>query len=149
PNGATIAGNLALAYDIYGTNLTRVSSGANRTFTVGDSVAPSATGTANPDLTISANITGTNLGITKAGAGTLLLSGTNSFAGPITISAGELIASGSSALGGDSVPRVVSVAATSTLGVSGNASFSANTPLSLSGTGLAVVESDFALPGAL
>jgi autotransporter-associated beta strand protein len=67
--GATIAGNLNLG-------------NANRTFTVGDS-----TGASN-DLTISAAITSGSL--TKAGAGTLLLSGSNSYAGTTTGTGGVL-----------------------------------------------------------
>ena len=67
--GATIAGNLNLG-------------NANRTFTVGDSTG------ATSDLTISAAITSGSL--TKAGAGTLLLSGSNSYAGTTTGTGGVL-----------------------------------------------------------
>jgi autotransporter-associated beta strand protein len=70
PLGATISGNLAL--------------GANRTFTIGNS-----TNAAN-DLTVSALISGTGFGLTKAGAGTLLLSGANTYTGVTTLSAGVL-----------------------------------------------------------
>lgn len=70
PNGATIAGNLAL--------------GATRTFTINDSTATAS------DLTVSATVSGTNSGITKAGAGTMVLTGTNTYTGPTTINAGTL-----------------------------------------------------------
>lgn len=70
--GATISGNLALS--------------ATRIFTVAD-------GLADNDLAISAIISGANSGLTKSGAGTLALSGTNTFAstsGVVTISGGTL-----------------------------------------------------------
>lgn len=56
--------------------------GAQRTFTVGDST------TAAADLTISSILS--NGSLTKAGAGTLVLSGTNTYTGLTTISAGTL-----------------------------------------------------------
>jgi autotransporter-associated beta strand protein len=79
PGGATIAGNLSLG-------------NANRTFTVGDSTG------ADTDLTISAAITSGTL--TKAGAGVLLLSGTNTYSGTTTVSAGVLSASSTASLPG-------------------------------------------------
>jgi fibronectin-binding autotransporter adhesin len=73
PNGASIAANLSLG-------------GANRTFTVGDSTA------AANDLSISGVISNGsgNRGITKLGTGTLALSGTNTYTGVTTITAGTL-----------------------------------------------------------
>jgi fibronectin-binding autotransporter adhesin len=44
-------------------------------------------------MTVSSNITGTN-GITKAGAGTMLFSGTNTYSGTTAINAGRLILAG-------------------------------------------------------
>lgn len=70
PNGATVAGNLAL--------------GSDRIFTINDSTAAAS------DLTVSAAISGTNFGITKEGAGTMVLSGTNTYTGVTTINAGTL-----------------------------------------------------------
>jgi autotransporter-associated beta strand protein len=70
PLGATISGKLDL-----GT--------ADRTFTVNDSA------TAADDLTVSADISGTGVGLIKEGAGTLVLSGNNVAAtGGMTISGG-------------------------------------------------------------
>ncbi len=66
PLGSTLSGNVDLG-------------SATRTFTIGDST------NAPIDLTVSANISGgIDKGLTKAGNGTLLLSGTNTFSGPTT-----------------------------------------------------------------
>jgi len=72
---ATISGNLALG-------------GATRTFT---------TTNAADGLEISAAVSGA-VGLTKAGAGTLTLSGNNSYSGTTTINAGTLTAAGGSAI---------------------------------------------------
>ena len=80
PLGATLSGNVDLG-------------GATRTFSIADStIAPA-------DLTVSANISGTGVGITKTGAGTLVLSGNNSYAGPTTVSVGSLNLQSDTALG--------------------------------------------------
>ena len=77
---ASISGNLSLG-------------GVTRTFSV-------ATGTASPDLNLSANISdgGASAGITKTGAGQMTLSGTNSYTGVTTIS-GFVILANDAALG--------------------------------------------------
>ncbi|MFZ5494973.1 MAG: beta strand repeat-containing protein [Verrucomicrobiota bacterium] len=71
PDGATISGGT-------------LGLGANRTFTIGDSTATTS------DLAISSVISGTSFGISKQGAGTLVLSGANSYTGATTLSAGTL-----------------------------------------------------------
>jgi autotransporter-associated beta strand protein len=71
PNGATITGGT-------------LGLGANRVFTIGDSSA------ATSDLAISSVISGTNFGFNKQGAGTLTLSGANTYTGATTIGAGVL-----------------------------------------------------------
>jgi autotransporter-associated beta strand protein len=77
PNGATIAGRLSLG-------------GANRTFTIGDSTA------ATDDLTISAVISQSSgsRALAKNGAGTLVLSGNNTYDGLTSVTAGTLTLSG-------------------------------------------------------
>ena len=66
--------------------------GATRTFTVAD-------GAANPDLSISAVISGTGAGLTKSGTGTLDLIGANTYTGGTTLNAGVVVALHNSALG--------------------------------------------------
>jgi autotransporter-associated beta strand protein len=67
--------------------------GVDRTFTINDSAAVAT------EMTVSSNIIGTN-GITKAGAGTLVLSGSNSYSGVTTIGAGVLRLDNANALPG-------------------------------------------------
>ncbi|HZE57634.1 MAG TPA: autotransporter-associated beta strand repeat-containing protein [Chthoniobacterales bacterium] len=70
PLGATISGNLAL--------------GGTRTFSIGDS------SNAANDLTVSAVVSGAGFGLTKTGAGTLTLSGLNTYTGQTLIQGGTL-----------------------------------------------------------
>lgn len=86
PFGSTLSGKVALG-------------AATRTFTIGDST------NAPVDLTVSADISGA-VGLIKAGAGTMVLSGNNSYTGVTTINAGTLsintignVSGGASALG--------------------------------------------------
>jgi autotransporter-associated beta strand protein len=69
-SGATISAPVAL--------------GATRTFTVADD------GTSAADLTISGIISGATFGVTKAGAGTMVFSGVNTYIGVTTINTGVL-----------------------------------------------------------
>ncbi|MCX7927480.1 MAG: autotransporter-associated beta strand repeat-containing protein [Candidatus Omnitrophica bacterium] len=66
--------------------------GASRVITVED-------GSANDDLTISVVISGTGFGITKAGLGTLVLSGNNTYTGANVINGGTLAVTVNNALG--------------------------------------------------
>jgi autotransporter-associated beta strand protein len=112
PLGSTLSGNLALG-------------AATRTFTVANST------TADADLTVSAAIGGAG-GLIKAGAGTLVLSGANSYAGATTVSAGILRLSDAAALGATAAGTTV--ANTAALELTGGITLGAES-LTLSGTG--------------
>ena len=83
-NGASISGKLDLG-------------GATRTFNILD-------GAAGVDLTVAAVVSGSG-GITKAGTGTLALSGANTYTGATTVNAGTLQISSFGALGGTGPAR--------------------------------------------
>jgi autotransporter-associated beta strand protein len=114
PAAATISGKLALG-------------SANRTFTV---VTPTG-GSANPDLLVSAAISG-SAGLTKVGTGKLELSGSNTYTGATAVSVGILRASNDSALGDAGIGTTVTAAAA--LEVRGG--ISASEPLTLNGSGI-------------
>ena len=97
PQGAVISGNLAL------TN-------GNRTFAIADSTNTSA------ELTISANITlAGNRDLIKTGAGTLVLSGNNNYAGNTQVTAGTLRVNGN-----NSASLLTTVSTGATIGGSGS-----------------------------
>lgn len=93
----TLGGNINVTNSAGGTigaNIsTPIALGATRTITVADD------GTSAADLTISSVISGTGFGIIKNGAGTLALSGTNTFSGGATLNTGTLNIGNTSALG--------------------------------------------------
>lgn len=145
PLGASISGRLALG-------------GTGRLFLINDS-----TNAAN-DLTISAVITG-NGGLTKAGTGTLLLSGANIYSGTtmlnqgsikvgsnsalgqsgLTLNGGTLMADGTTAL---SLTNAITLQAQSTIGGEGNLSLgtltnSNNLTLNISNTGATTIDRVF------
>ena len=104
------------------------------------------TAAAATTTTISANISGNgSSGLTKLGAGTLILSGSNSYTGSTAISAGVLEARHANALGTTAAGTIVSDGATlalsnsiaigaETLGLSGNGSSSSGALRNLSGS---------------
>ena len=117
---ATITGNLDLG-------------GATRNFIIGHGTAPS-----DYDLVISAIISSDSgtYGITKQGAGTLVLSGANTYTGLTTVSAGVLNIQNDTALG--SVITGTTVANGACLQVQGGIHVG-NESLTLSGTGISLV----------
>jgi autotransporter-associated beta strand protein len=80
-----------------------VTMNANRTITVNSG-----------DLTVGGAISGSNFGLAKAGAGALVLAGSNTYNGTTLVTAGTLIIDGSTASG-----SAVTVASQGTLGGSG------------------------------
>lgn len=102
-NLSTGAGTLTLGGDLtydatnnpLGSTLsgTALALGASRTFNIGDS------STATSDLSVSASITGSGFSLTKSGAGTLALSGNNTYSGGTTVNAGTIAANSATALG--------------------------------------------------
>ena len=82
PGAASLSGNVNLG-------------GATRTFTIGDSTATTQ------ELTVSATISGTTVtdGVTKAGAGTMVFSGANTYTGKTAVNAGTLSISADNNLG--------------------------------------------------
>lgn len=92
-------------------------------------------------LTVGGAITdnGNNNGLIKAGAGTLLLTGANTFNGPVTISAGTLEVGNFGALGNNtSTPATVASGATLDVGgfAAGNAANGFSVPITISGAGV-------------
>ncbi len=109
PNGATIDGTGGGKLSLLG----------NRTFTVGNSTA------ATYDLTISAGLQNgdaTPRALTKAGPGTLLLSGENTYTGVTSVSTGMLYATSPTALPGRTSAGKITVASGATLTVNAGGS---------------------------
>lgn len=115
PLGSTLSGNLALG-------------AASRIFTINDSASTAA------ELIVSAAIAGgAGVAVTKAGAGRLILSGANTYAGATTVSAGVLRAASDTALG--STAAGGSVASGAALELIGGITIGAES-FTLAGTGV-------------
>ncbi len=126
--GATISGNLALA-------------GTTRTLTVNDGIATN-------DLTISAIISDGVAGITKGGAGTLSLSGTNTYQGTTTISAGTLEVANASGLGATTGDTVVNgILQINNVSIGAGEDFTLTNGDTISGTGIAAINGNITLAG--
>lgn len=94
PNGATFTGNLGLG-------------GFAHQFTIGDSTS------AADDLTISATVSDVSgSSLTKSGAGTLVLSGANTYSGATTVEAGVVKVRNNTALGSSTGGTTVNAGAT-------------------------------------
>ncbi len=87
-----VNGSGAVGATISTINTGTLALGASRTITVND-------GSAADDLTISVAISGATFGITKAGSGTLVLSGNNTYTGANVINGGTLAVTVNNALG--------------------------------------------------
>src|SRR5207248_727028 len=93
--GGDVTGNAASATATIGGNLAL---GTSRTFTIADGAAAS-------DVVVSAAISGAGFGLTKAGAGSLLLFGNNAYSGPTAAGSGydQLGVAGTVNLGGSTL----------------------------------------------
>ncbi|MHC1703483.1 MAG: autotransporter-associated beta strand repeat-containing protein [Tenuifilaceae bacterium] len=113
----TLGGGVTVNSAGTGTNEATISCpvalGATRTFTIADD------GTAATDLSISGIISGGGFGITKTGAGTMVLSGANTYTGATTVNAGLLkagvvsVANTSGAFGNNSALILADLTSTS------------------------------------
>jgi autotransporter-associated beta strand protein len=104
-----------------------VAMGGSQTWTVGD---------ATSTLTVSGNVSGSGDSLIKAGNGTLILSGVNSYNGSTTVQAGYLNASGLDALDGTSGVVVNNGASLQVSNQNGNApTYAPNLTISGTGTG--------------
>ncbi len=86
------------------------------------------------NLTVGGAISGSALGLTKAGAGTLTLTGSNTYSGSTTISGGTLNANSSAALGSGGASNTL-VFSGGTLQAGGTITSSATRPVTASSTG--------------
>ena len=105
--GINFVDNATLRDDLVGgsttlSSLINISAGKTATFGVSD---------AAHTLTLASKISGTNVGLGKSGAGTLILSNTaNDFSGALTISEGVLQANGAAALGANAAANTIAIA---------------------------------------
>ena len=137
----TLGGNISVTDNTSGTAGATISCpvalGANRTITVADD------GTAANDLTMSGVVSGTGFGVTKNGAGTLYLSGLNTYTGAVTIGAGTLLAntvanaSSNSSLGTGGGTAAISIGGSGTLAYNGSG-HSSSRAITLTGTGATI-----------
>jgi fibronectin-binding autotransporter adhesin len=118
--GVTVNGGLGAITETIGVN---VELGSTQTWTVTDAAST---------LNVSGNISGSGAGLSKSGAGTLVLSGNNTYTGATNIIAGNVSIQSNGALGGTSGVIVNSGAG---LLLQGNITTSSATALTLNGAG--------------
>lgn len=98
-SGSTLTLGGAVTYDATNNPLgaqisgSTLALGATRTFDVGNSANTTS------ELTVSSVVSGTGFGLIKTGAGTLALSGANTYSGGTTVSAGTLLVNNSTGSG--------------------------------------------------
>ena len=112
---------------------------------------PTLTSATAVSAEISSAIAG-SAGLTKAGAGTLILSGANSFSGNVTVSAGALQATRSASFGSGNKTVIATVGSSARVvldGSSGNLSFPSGTGINLSGSTLRNLAGDNTWNGQL
>ncbi|MEK7949933.1 beta strand repeat-containing protein [Luteolibacter soli] len=97
-----------------------INTGTSGTLTLADTLATPVLSVADGTSQIGAVVGGTS-GIQKTGAGTLLLSGANTFTGNLTVSAGTLSAGNAAALGAAGAGNETVVASGATLDINGQA----------------------------
>jgi autotransporter-associated beta strand protein len=108
---SVISGNLALSTANF----------PSTTFNVGLGTVPLV----GPDLAVSAKISGAGAGITKTGAGTLVLSGTNTYTGATLVNGGTLLVNGSQSASAVTVNNISMLGGTN--GTAGNISIAGGT----------------------
>ena len=116
PNqSVTVSGNALLFTNTPGGGLPLVTNAGNGTLTVGSPVNLAANLTVGTvgNAIVGGNVMGTGFGVTKTGAGNLILVGVNNYSGTTTVNAGEL----TGVTGGSCSNSAVTIAAGATNGV--------------------------------
>jgi len=131
PNASTWGGNFAFG-GTQSLTLGAVALTGTRTITVNRS-GPSAT------LTVAGAVTGAAFGITKAGNGTLVFTGANTYTGPTVVSAGTLSYSGSGSYNGGSTLGVATGSGSATVNFASTGTFALGAVTLGSGTGAGAI----------
>lgn len=126
----TLSGN---AFTLGGNITTTAVTTGTLNDSIGNAITLAATSTAttnsNHNLALSGIISGAGFGITKNGVGMLMLSGVNTFTGPVTLNSGTLMALTSASALGTGGATLALNGGTLVLGVNNGANFGRNTTL--------------------
>jgi len=148
PGNVSIAGGGVTANDLTFNTSGYVLQG--QTLTLNGST-PSLFAATGVTAEISSPIAG-SAGLTKAGPGTLILSGTNGFTGPVTVSSGVLQATRNGSFGSGTKSVIATVGSSARVvldGSSGNLSFASGIGINLSGSTLRNLSGDNTWNGQL